>query len=290
LDGEDGSSGRALEPDGGRNLGPLEGVLIPLTGYLASFAVAIASVHVVSLRTQTALSSAALLAVAYVLLYGVVGNPWRCVGFHSGGPRVLVYAVLASLAIIIPAMSLQAAAVTYLGLPKEWMEEIWPLVRAENVPQLIYAWLVLALGTPLSEEFVFRGILQNGLAARLRGWLAVLIATAVFAALHGWRFPAASALGAFLGALYLRTGTIVPSIAAHLTINSVAIFTQFAIEKGGQDLLPVWFWEEGAPPLALIAVSLVAFGGLMAVIWRETGPWTPKRSDRDGARAPTSYL
>ena len=226
--------------------------------------------EVVSIKTNTAISSAVLILVTYFLLRKYVSTPLRCVGLRPVRPRLIVYSVLASLAIIVPAMSLEAVMLSRFKIPEEWMEFVLEIVRADNVPQLIYAWLVAAVGAALSEELVFRGVLQNSLASRMRGWLAVLITSVVFAALHTWRFPAALVLGLFLGVLYLRTGSLVTSITAHLTINSVAVFGQFAIDKMGEAILPPWVLEEEAAPIVLLGICIAVFGVLMSMLYRET--------------------
>ena len=72
----------------------------------------------------------------------------------------------------------------------------------------VFSAVVLA---PVVEEIVFRGLLQSMLRNYFRGaWPAVLIASAIFAAMHGsphW-FPALFALGVVLGYNYERTGRL----------------------------------------------------------------------------------
>jgi uroporphyrinogen decarboxylase len=251
-----------------------EGLGIPFVAYVLStlITVFLHFYEVVSIRTNTAISSIVLIIVTYILLRKSVGAPWRCVGLRGVRPRLIVYSVLASFAIIVPAMSLEAVVLSRFKIPEEWMEFVLKIVSAENVPQLIYAWLVAAVGAALSEELVFRGVLQNSLASRMRGWLAVLITSSVFAVLHTWRFPAAFVLGFFLGVLYLRTGSLVPSIVAHLTINSVAVFGQFAVDHMGEGVLPPWVREEETAPVVLLGISVAVFGVLMSLLLRETVP------------------
>jgi len=57
----------------------------------------------------------------------------------------------------------------------ELMEALMELLRAQTLPELVLVWLVSAVGAAVSEEFVFRGVLQNSLVGWVRGWGAVVM-------------------------------------------------------------------------------------------------------------------
>ena len=93
-------------------------------------------------------------------------------------------------------------------------------------PGLLY-WTDITFGlalTAVSEEFVFRGVFAVVAARYLPGTAAmVLVAAIVFALIH-WSHGLASMVvagiaGVALMALYLRTGSVLPGIAAHYAIN-----------------------------------------------------------------------
>ncbi len=240
----------------------------------------------VSTRAETSLFTLLMFLIAYAMVARSAGDPMRCVRLRRARPLVILCSVLASFAIIPPAVSLQALVFSRIEIPEKWMEYVLEVIRAESVPELIYAWLVVALGAAVSEEFVFRGVFQNSLSNRMRGWGAVLVTSGVFAALHTWRFPAAFIMGFFLGMLYLRTRSILVPFIAHLTINSVVVFMQYAIDKRGEDLFPRWLVEEKMAPFLLIAVSGLVFVLLMSLLFRLTRsearkPWSPE-ADKTG--------
>jgi len=244
----------------------------------------------VSTRGETSLFTLLMFLIAYALVARFAGDPMRCVRVRRARPLVLICSVLASLAIIPTAVSLQALVFSRIEIPDKWMEYVLEVVRAENVPELIYAWLVVALGAAVSEEFVFRGVFQNSLSNRLGGWTAVLVTSVFFAILHTWRFPAAFIMGFFLGALYLRTRSILVPFAAHLTINSVVVFMQYAIEKKGEAVFPSWLVEERMAPFLLVAISGLVFVLMMFVILRMTRseadrPWSADGAGNDDVRA-----
>lgn len=90
----------------------------------------------------------------------------------------------------------------------------------------------IALLTALPEEILFRGILFNLLQRRLRGragpWPALVISAMAFAAAHAGRGAGAdprylalvTLAGIAYGWCYLRTGSLVPAVAAHTAVNA----------------------------------------------------------------------
>jgi len=82
---------------------------------------------------------------------------------------------------------------------------------------------------PLAEEVFLRGLVQSMLRRYLRSpWLAILISSACFAALHPGQvkdMPALAALGIALGYNYERCGRLLPAIVLHAIFNGVSIIT-----------------------------------------------------------------
>jgi membrane protease YdiL (CAAX protease family) len=89
-----------------------------------------------------------------------------------------------------------------------------------------FIFLLLGCVTGPCEEIYWRGYLQRNLMHRLgsrRGWLA---ATAIYAGVHIWSFNfilvgAAAVAGAFWGAMYRRSGNLVPVIISHALWSAV---------------------------------------------------------------------
>jgi membrane protease YdiL (CAAX protease family) len=242
----------------------------------------------VSTRGETSLFTLLMFLIAYALVARFAGDPMRCVRLRRARPLLLVCSVLASLAIIPTAVSLQTLVFSRIEIPDKWLEYVIEVVRAESVPELVYAWLVVALGAAISEEFVFRGVFQNALSNRIGGWAAVSVTSAAFAILHTWRFPAAFIMGFFLGALYLRTRSILVPFAAHLTINSFVVFMQYAIEKKGEAALPRWLIEGKMAPSLLIAISGLVFVLMMLAILRMTRSEAARPWSQDDGQAALS--
>jgi membrane protease YdiL (CAAX protease family) len=245
-----------------------EAAAISIISYLFYVASSLILYNLLPLRAGAGISSVLLLATAYYLVWRTKGWPGDCVKLRGLSPVVAVYSILASLALIPLAASVMAVMTSYLEIPEEWLESAYELVRAEDLPGLLYAWVVAALLAAVGEEFVFRGVLQNSLSSKYSSWMAILIASGVFGVLHVWRFPAAFMLGAFLGTLYVVTGSLIAPIVAHITINSVVVIGSFVLERAEPESLPDWIIQDASAPAALLGVSIVVFILLMGLIWK----------------------
>ncbi len=254
-----------------RTLRWLDGVLIVGVSYLASAVVVLPLAAVLSLRDVTAVSIVVLTLIAYVWLRAAAGRPMDYVGMGAVSPRVLVLTVLASLAVMVPAMSTEAIVLERFGAPPEVVNALEDLIRARDFPELLYVILVAAVGASASEEFVFRGILQNSLSTRVGGVASLTITAAVFGLLHTpWRFPGAFMLGLFLGFLYMRTGSLVPGLVSHAVINTTSVLLFNIAERSGSGAMPAWMEEDKPAPAWLVIVTAVAFFAIVAALRRET--------------------
>jgi membrane protease YdiL (CAAX protease family) len=260
-----------------RRLRPIDGILVFGISYLVSTIITVFLRNVLSIRANTGVAAAILFVVAVLLLRVVTSRPLSYAGFRRVSPRIVMFAVIASIAIIVPAMSLEAVVMHHFEIPQELIDALNEIIKAETVPELLYVLLVAAVGAALSEELVFRGILQNSLASRMKGWAAMLIASGVFGLLHTiWRFPPAFVLGLFLGVLYWRTGSLLPSLAAHLTINSVSIVMVFLVGLRGEMMMPLWIRQEAPAPLWMILVSAFVFVLSLRAVWSESTGVAPQ--------------
>lgn len=86
-------------------------------------------------------------------------------------------------------------------------------------------WAVLSsvLISPVAEEVVFRGLVYTRLRRAMPPWVAAVLASLVFASLHGQILWAGYAfvMGLALTLVLERTGSIAGSIAVHIAFNAV---------------------------------------------------------------------
>ncbi len=115
-------------------------------------------------------------------------------------------------------------------------EMIKALLVMEHPVELWYMLLVIALAPAVGEELLFRGIVQTQIQRLQRSpHLAVWATALLFSAIHFQfaGFLPRMLLGAVLGYLFLWTGSLWTSIAAHFTVNASQVLAQYFI---GADL------------------------------------------------------
>jgi hypothetical protein len=115
------------------------------------------------------------------------------------------------------------------GPPSQSVAEV-----AESSETLIEQLLVLtvvAVGAPIIEEMIFRGMLLSILTRSLSRWPAILVSAAVFAAIHLFDpnaiavIPGLFILGIVLGWVAIKRGDLSLAIALHSGINLLAAIT-----------------------------------------------------------------
>lgn len=97
---------------------------------------------------------------------------------------------------------------------REWFAE---LIGQTGVATFI-AFVVAA---PILEEFLFRGVMIDGLLRRYRPWVAILVSSTLFGAMHlnSWQFVTGLFFGAFTGWVYFRSRSLVACVLIHATAN-----------------------------------------------------------------------
>ncbi|MBI9017020.1 MAG: CPBP family intramembrane metalloprotease [Phycisphaerae bacterium] len=87
------------------------------------------------------------------------------------------------------------------------------------------AFLIICLLPGIMEEIAFRGLIQHWLQVAIKPWRAIILAAALFAALHVniISFPYLFGLGVLMGWTKYKTGSLYPSILIHILHNFVVI-------------------------------------------------------------------
>jgi membrane protease YdiL (CAAX protease family) len=119
------------------------------------------------------------------------------------------------------------------------LQQIWPdAFSSDEIEQrardlwdkanggwIIVLIVVVALGAPLIEELVYRGLILQALQSRLNDWLALLISSAWFALIHlqPVELPGLFAFALVLGICFQRTGRLGMAIFAHIGFNAAGL-------------------------------------------------------------------
>lgn len=94
-----------------------------------------------------------------------------------------------------------------------------------QAPNIGLVLLLLAVFPAICEELAFRGFILTGLRHSGRPWLAILISSALFGAVHSilQQSLATFLLGLVIGFLAVRTGSIYPTMVFHAVYNGLAL-------------------------------------------------------------------
>jgi len=228
----------------GSAVGPLHPALAlaaTVVGVAAMFAggSALAGVPGMSLRLQIAVASA-LLAVPGLLVLALRGKPiGPALALERPPSRTLILSGLLALALWLASVGLMELQSVVMPPPPEYLEAFRRLheaLRADGAPGLLASLIVIAILPGVSEELLMRGILLPSLLPALGAPGAILTTAAAFAAMHGdaYRFLFTFVVGLVLGAVRVRSGSLVPPIVAHATLNAVTFLVAPLVDDPSQ--------------------------------------------------------
>ncbi len=102
-----------------------------------------------------------------------------------------------------------------------------------GAPNLWALILVLAVTPAICEEIAFRGFILSGMRHMGHKWVAILVTSVFFGAAHMILQQSLTAclVGMVLGYLAIQTGSLWPSIAYHLTHNSLSMVMAICVPK-----------------------------------------------------------
>ncbi len=134
--------------------------------------------------------------------------------------------------LIIAALTLAAAYGfnyaygTFVDLEKA-QSDVTDMIKAipRNPVNLTMLFFAVSILPGITEELVFRGLLQNSLSHLMPAGAAIAVSAAIFGAVHGQlaAFPALMCLGAAYGYIYYKTGSLRINIALHVINNGLAL-------------------------------------------------------------------
>ena len=136
---------------------------------------------------------------------------------------------------------------------------------------------VIALVPAVAEELVFRGVIQKNLVRWFSPHVGVWLGAALFSAIHFqfFGFVPRFVLGLGLGYLYLWSGNILVSMAAHFTQNALQLLILYLTQRGQFG----WSFDPDstdALPLTLVVPSALLTAGLLYGLHRSmTAPAAP---------------
>ena len=136
-------------------------------------------------------------------------------GLRPVGWRPVLFAVLGT--------TVLSFAVSQLGPQPEGVKQVTE--GLQGTARILQTLAVLGLLAPIVEELVFRGLLYGWLAGRWNNLVAFVLSSLAFAAAHTepLHILLVLPLGFWFGWLRWRTGSLVPTIVAHIINNTIAV-------------------------------------------------------------------
>lgn len=138
--------------------------------------------------------------------------------------------VIAGLVVTRVLASVYALITREIGLLPRSATDLPTLFGGGGVGFALAVLMVVLIG-PTVEELVFRGALQEGLAARFGVRPAIVVQAALFAAFHRswWLLLPTFILGLVLGWLAERQDSLWPPIALHALYNAITVVAAFLV-------------------------------------------------------------
>ena len=111
----------------------------------------------------------------------------------------------------------------------DWIAEIFKEAFNLSIPNII----MIAILAPLLEEILVRGLVLRGYLLNYSPIKSIIASAVFFGAIHlnPWQFVGGFISGLFLGYLYYKTKSLVPTILVHFLNNSISVVFSFFYEE-----------------------------------------------------------
>lgn len=175
-------------------------------------------------------------------------------------------AVAGVLALAAAMFVVATASTIALDMPEDPVDVTDRLAADSGALQGVLVLLLVAVATPLAEEFLFRAYAFRALVPWRGPVVAALLSAGVFTAFHlDWSptaaFPPIALFGLGTCWLYVWSGSVYPPLAAHALLNSVSLAPAFDGLGGAAGVV-------AAVALTLGVARLIA----VALAWRRPAP------------------
>ncbi|MBT2570081.1 type II CAAX endopeptidase family protein [Planococcus sp. ISL-110] len=146
-------------------------------------------------------------------------------------------------------MPIAPTAVNFVLTPQPLPDALWYLIATG---------FIVAVIAPISEEFVFRGLILNRLIAKFGFWNGLGLSSVVFGIFH-INFFGAFIFAVVASLLYLKTRNLLVPILLHMANNVIAIYQSFVNPSFPQWLMVTSIndlYTKTVPNLVVLIASL----------------------------------
>ena len=204
-----------------------------------------------------------LVTILFLTLFFAVRhkNMFAEIHLHRVKPSLILWAALAGAAFNI----FISVTINFLPLPDAWfagLEEQYSYLGEQN---LLLEILTTAILTGFLEETIFRGLVDSRLRTGLPTWLSVILSAFIFGLCHGTPIAVGYAfvVGLVFSLLFLRHGSILPSVVCHMCFNLTSLFL---VTDNPLLLLGLY----------LVSIGTLLFSFYMLFRWDNTAPDVPR--------------
>lgn len=262
---------RLRRPAAGERRLPLPGESLALIGATALLFFYLAPRLVVAHGETGILVATTLLIGAPAVLFATRG-PFATaatLGLRRPSARTVAAALLIALGGVPIGWGLGWLQLQWLEVPAELFGALGKLVTAGDLGRFAWLLLVVALAPAVAEELAFRGVLFNGLAARMPKWRTILLSAAIFGAFHlsyetVIRFLPTAWIGLLMGYVAWHSRSTPATILMHFVNNGLAVVivsTPALRALVFQGNAPWWPLVIAAPLVLAAGVWLLPKGG-----------------------------
>ncbi len=174
-------------------------------------------------------------------------------------PYAIIGTIALSVGVVLPLVSI---TLYIFPVPEAFAE----LMRQIGDPTHIAVFATLVIAAPVLEEFIFRGVILDGLLKKHSPYRAIMVSSLLFAIVHlnPWQFVTAFIMGLFIGWVYYRTGSLSMAIIIHGANNLFVTIPAFFMEDDAfWDMEPTLAEAYGGwlilAPVLLLAWILLGF-------------------------------
>ena len=215
-------------------------------------------------------------AVVYAML--VQEKPWIYLGFN----KLPIWSLLGIVAMftIIPFLSLVTDWNDSISFPESMSaieEQMRSLqARSEEVIKLFIgqgslfsSLVIIAALAAISEELLFRSVIQKALIKLFKNaHVAIIVTALVFSAFHGdfFGFFPRLILGIMLGYMFWMSGSIFPSMLMHFVNNATIVILYYLNTRGFSNIDVEHFGS--TDNVLVIILSLITTVAIFIICWR----------------------
>ncbi|MDH3214816.1 MAG: CPBP family intramembrane metalloprotease [Candidatus Krumholzibacteria bacterium] len=166
-----------------------------------------------------------------------------------------IYVVLATLTMVVVIDHVYLLTQRFMPTPSEYLEGLRAL-QPDGVVAAVVTFIGLCIIVPISEEIVFRGVVQRVFSRNMGGVVAMLLTGVFFGVIHlnPHLLPSMTCFGIFVGFIFLATSNLTYTILSHAVLNTVA-FMQLTL--GPDSLVTTPFYVQEGWMLAVAVAFLV---------------------------------